>query len=56
MLKLAGLVSDRQTGREKHYSMRAPGIAPLINWLAIYRAFWHDRFDRLEDLLTRMDQ
>ena len=56
VLKLAGLVSDRQAGREKHYRMRAPGIAPLINWLAIYRAFWHDRFDRLEDLLKRMDQ
>jgi hypothetical protein len=56
VLKLAGLVRDRQAGRETHYSIQVRGIAPLINWLAIYRAFWHDRFDRLEELLKRMDQ
>ena len=55
-LKSAGLVRDRRTGRETHYSARPQGLAPLIDWMGHYTAFWRDRFDRLEDLLKRMDQ
>ena len=56
MLKLAGLVRDRRQGRETHYSAVPEGLVPLIDWLGFYGAFWRDRFDRLEDLLKRMDQ
>ncbi len=56
VLKLAGLVRDRPKGRETHYSARPQGLTPLLNWMNRYAAFWHDRFDRLEDLLKRMDQ
>jgi hypothetical protein len=28
----------------------------LIDWMSLYGAFWRDRFDRLEDLLNRMEQ
>jgi hypothetical protein len=55
-VKLVGLVRDRRQGRETHYSAEPEGLVPLIDWLALYGAFWHDRFDRLEDLLKRMDQ
>ena len=55
-LKLAGLVRDRRQGRETHYSAEPKGLAPLIDWMELYGAFWRDRFDRLEDLLKRMDQ
>jgi DNA-binding transcriptional ArsR family regulator len=55
-LKLAGLVRDRREGRETHYSARPQSLAPLVDWLGVYAAFWRDRFDRLEDLLKRMDQ
>jgi DNA-binding transcriptional ArsR family regulator len=55
-LKLVGLVRDRRQGRETHYSAQPDGLAPLIDWLGVYGAFWRDRFDRLEDLLKRMDQ
>ena len=30
-------------------------LAPMVDWLNVYGAFWRDRFDRLEDLLGRMD-
>jgi DNA-binding transcriptional ArsR family regulator len=56
LLKRAGLVHDRHEGRETHYSAKPRGLAPLIDWIRLYSAFWHDRFDRLEDLLNRMDQ
>ena len=55
-LKLAGLVRDRPEGRETHYSVESKGLAPLIDWMEQYGAFWRDRFDRLETLLNRMDQ
>src|SRR5882724_2652291 len=56
VLKLAGLVRDRPDGRLVHYSAEPQGLAPLIDWMSLYGAFWHDRFDRLETLLNRMDQ
>jgi DNA-binding transcriptional ArsR family regulator len=56
VLKLAGLVRDRRAGRETHYSAQPQGLAPLIDWMSLYGAFWRERFDRLETLLKRMDQ
>ncbi len=56
ILKLAGLVRDRHEGRQTHYSAQPQGLAPLIDWMSLYGAFWRDRFDRLETLLNRMDQ
>jgi len=55
VLKHAGLVRDRRAGRQTHYSARPQGLAPLIDWMSLYGAFWRDRFDRLETLLNRMD-
>ena len=56
VLKHAGLVRARHKGRHTHYSARPRGLAPLVDWMSYYSCFWHDRFDRLEDLLKRMDQ
>ena len=56
VLKHAGLVRDRRTGRQTHYSAKPLGLAPLIDWMSLYGAFWRDRFDRLESLLDRIDQ
>jgi len=55
VLKHAGLVRDRRDGRQAHYSAQPQGLAPLIDWMSLYGAFWRDGFDRLEDLLRRMD-
>ncbi len=56
VLKLARLVRGRHEGRETHYSADPHGLAPLIDWMSLYGAFWRDRFDHLETLLNRMDQ
>jgi DNA-binding transcriptional ArsR family regulator len=55
-LRLAGLVRDRRDGRETFYRAMPEGLAPLFDWLKFYSTFWQSRFDRLEDLLKRMDQ
>jgi DNA-binding transcriptional ArsR family regulator len=56
VLKQAGLVRDRQAGRQTHYSAQLAALAPLINWTSQMAGFWQNRFDSLEDLLKRMDQ
>ncbi|WP_048648344.1 ArsR/SmtB family transcription factor [Nitratireductor soli] len=56
ILKRAGLVRDRQEGRQTHYSAELDALAPLVDWTNRMNGFWQNRFDDLEDLLKRMDQ
>lgn len=56
VLKQAGLVRDRQDGRQTHYSAQLRALSPLIDWTSQMTGFWESRFDQLEDLLKRMDQ
>lgn len=56
VLKQAGLVRDRQEGRQTHYSARPGALAPLVDWTSRMAGFWESKFDDLEDLLKRMDQ
>jgi DNA-binding transcriptional ArsR family regulator len=55
VLKRARLVRHRREGRETHYRARPDALAPMVDWLNLYGAFWRDRFDQLENLLKRMD-
>lgn len=55
VLKRAKLVRHRREGRETHYSAQPQALAPLVDWMSVYGAFWRERFDQLENLLKRMD-
>jgi DNA-binding transcriptional ArsR family regulator len=55
-LKRARLVRHRREGRETHYSAQPEALSPLFNWMSHYATFWKASFDRLEDLLKRMDK
>lgn len=56
VLRQAGLVRMRRAGRETHCSAQPRGLKPLLDWMGYYGAMWSDSFDRLENLLNRMDQ
>lgn len=56
VLKGAGLVSDRHEGRQTQYSAQVQALAPLTEWTDRMTGFWQGRFNKLEDLLNRMDQ
>jgi len=56
MLKHTGLVRARHMGRQTHYRAHPQGLAPLVDWMNFYSTFWEKRFDRLEELLQRMDK
>jgi DNA-binding transcriptional ArsR family regulator len=55
VLKRAKLVRHRREGRETHYRAQSDALAPMVDWLRHYSAFWQERFDRLETLLERME-
>jgi DNA-binding transcriptional ArsR family regulator len=52
-LKAAGLVAERREGRNVRYRAEPRGLAPLVDWLEFYGAFWRERFDNLASLLKR---
>ena len=56
VLRQAGLVRDRHTGRQTHYSAQPGALAALTDWTNQMTGFWESRFDDLENLLERMDQ
>ncbi len=55
VLKHAGLVRARHRGRQTHYIAQPKALAPLLDWMSYYSRFWHEKFDRLEALLKRMN-
>jgi DNA-binding transcriptional ArsR family regulator len=55
VLKRAKLVGHRRDGRETHYRAQPAALAPMIDWLNQYGAFWRERFDKLDTLLERME-
>ena len=55
VLKRAKLVRHRREGRETHYRAQANALKPMVDWLQYYGVFWRDKFDRLEEVLERMD-
>ncbi|MGO9449948.1 MAG: ArsR/SmtB family transcription factor [Candidatus Binataceae bacterium] len=55
-LKEAGLVADRPEGRKVHYRAEPKGLAPLVDWMALYGIFWRERFINLRKLLKEIDR
>jgi DNA-binding transcriptional ArsR family regulator len=54
-LKQAGLIADRPEGRNVHYRADRKGLAPLVDWMALYGVFWRERFANLRTLLKEID-
>jgi len=55
-LKQAGLIADRPEGRKVHYRAEPQGLAPLVDWMALYSVFWRERFANLRKFLKEIDQ
>jgi DNA-binding transcriptional ArsR family regulator len=55
-LRGVGLVSERRAGRFAYYRAQPQALAPLLDWMDRYRAFWPERIEKLKDVLKGMDQ
>lgn len=53
VLRLAGLVDERQEGRRTFYSVRAADLRGVAEWIAKYEVFWAERLDALAAHLAR---
>ena len=56
VLRTAGLVAERRSGRNVFYRVDPEGLRPLVDWLAHYRAFWPDRLARLKALSEELEK
>lgn len=53
VLRDAGLVRARASGRQRIYSLEPAPLQEVFDWTARFEAFWHERLDRLGDVLDR---
>jgi DNA-binding transcriptional ArsR family regulator len=53
VLREHGLVSTREDGRRRIYSLDAAPLAELDDWLARYRIFWTNRLEALDTEIRR---
>jgi DNA-binding transcriptional ArsR family regulator len=54
-LREAGLVVARKEGRNAFYRVDTRALAPLVNWVDRYRAFWPAKIDKLRSVLKGME-
>jgi DNA-binding transcriptional ArsR family regulator len=54
-LREAGLVLQRRQGRNHYYRVDPCGLAPLVDWVDRYRAFWPARLQKLKNVLKGLD-
>ncbi|HEY8575727.1 MAG TPA: metalloregulator ArsR/SmtB family transcription factor [Devosia sp.] len=47
ILRQAGLVVEKKSGRERFYSLNAQPLVELRSWLAPYEAYWKTRLNTL---------
>jgi DNA-binding transcriptional ArsR family regulator len=52
VLEQAGLVRRRKDGRTRYCSLRPEALAGVLDWIAVYRQFWRQRFDALANDLA----
>lgn len=53
VLRDAGLVSERKSGRQRYYQLEAAPLIQAQEWLHPYERFWRDRMSALRDVLDR---
>lgn len=53
-LREAGLVEERQAGRQRIYRVTGEPMAELVDWLSPYERFWRDRMTALGGVLDAM--
>ena len=54
ILTECGIVTITQQGRERYCFVQPQKLDEVNDWLADFRKTWENRFDRLDDLLIKM--
>jgi DNA-binding transcriptional ArsR family regulator len=56
VLEGAGLVERGRSAQARPSRLRGEALGEAADWLAGYRRFWEDRFDRLEERLRGIQE
>ncbi|WP_320670118.1 ArsR/SmtB family transcription factor [Patulibacter defluvii] len=56
VLREVGAVRVREQGRQRLYRVDAAALKPIHDWVSGYERLWQQRFDRLDDVLTTLEQ
>lgn len=56
ILKEAGLVEDRQEGRETRYHLNAAPLRGIQEWVSFYEQFWTQQVNRLKSLVEEENE
>ena len=55
VLQDSGLVHSEKRGRVRTCRIETAGLSVLEHWIAFQRSLWHDRLDRIGDILAEPD-
>jgi len=53
VLRRAGLVRQRKSGRRRLYSVEPAPLREIADWIALYDRFWTEKLENLGRYLTR---
>jgi DNA-binding transcriptional ArsR family regulator len=56
VLRTVDLVRCRTVGRRRLYRVNGAALRPVHDWVRTFEIHWNDRLDRLDDLLTELQQ
>ncbi len=56
VLRRVDLVRCRTVGRRRLYRVNGAALKPVHDWVRTFEAHWNARLDRLDDLLTELQQ
>jgi DNA-binding transcriptional ArsR family regulator len=54
ILTECGIITIKQQGRERHCFVEPKKLDEVADWLADFRKSWDARFDKLDDLLIKI--
>ncbi len=53
VLSDGGLITVRAQGRERINTLNPLGMAPVLDWLTFFDAFWDDRLNALKSVIEK---
>ncbi len=56
VLEKSGLIERRSEAQWRHCSLQAKPLKEAVNWLEVYRDFWEESLDRLEEYLKEIQK
>jgi DNA-binding transcriptional ArsR family regulator len=54
VLKEVGLVSVRNSGKQRFYSLNGEQLKPIHDWVKNYERAWTERMDRLDEVIREL--